>query len=117
MDKLDVKLVAHIGVELVVIAGMFFYLRKQINDLQAKVENLEKQNEYYKKAIETHDNYIRQIMDAMGGSHYKPRKAKPKPKPKPSMPKPPPRTQEIEESELEEENLDEELGELEEMDE
>lgn len=64
MDKIDTKLIAHVSAEIIVIGGITFYFSRQIKDLQNRVENLEKENSFYRQAIETHESYLRDILGA-----------------------------------------------------
>lgn len=71
MEKIDTKLAVHVGAEILIIGGISVYFFKQIKDLQGKIDNLEKQNEFFKQAIETHDSYLREMYES--GRLQKPR--------------------------------------------
>lgn len=118
MDKIDTKLVAHIGAELVIIGGITFYFHKKIKDLSEKVENLEKQNDFYRQAIETHESYLRDLIGTHPQRNHnnRPRRGRlPTPRQQPQRPShnPPPLPEESD-PEFDNEDLDAELEDVEE---
>ena len=68
MNKIDTKLIVHVGIESVIIGGLSFYFRKQINGLHARIEILEKQNEALDKALHDQDKAIKYIFDVLNGN-------------------------------------------------
>jgi hypothetical protein len=58
---LDTKTMAHIGGELVVIAGISFYFYRKTSALQEEIDNLKKQNMELIKAIEEIDSNMQQL--------------------------------------------------------
>ncbi len=116
MNNLDPKLIGHIGVEIVVIGGITFYFSKQIKDLNSRIDNLEKQNEFFRQAFETHETYLKQLYGGRSIPQPKqiPKQKRPQKRPQ-KQPSPPisDNDDESDESDIEfnEEELDEELEE------
>ena len=53
MDKVDLKFLAHIGVEILVIGGVTFYFYKQTSDLKRRVQELEDANNFLMRTVQT----------------------------------------------------------------
>ncbi len=84
-NMFDTKLLAHAGIEMVVIGGVAFYYYKQISGLNERIKNLEAQNESLIKAVQEHDSYFREILTpgSRSGPKTKSRKSRPRPTPSP----------------------------------
>ncbi len=112
MDKIDTKLMAHVAVEIVVIGAVTFYFHKKTRDLSDRLDALEKQNEFLRNAVESHDAYLREIFEGKQPQRHAPKRmTTPSPAPAPQRPPRPPRPQRPEESEpdFDDEDLDAEL--------
>ncbi len=74
LSSVDTKTMIHVGVEIVVIGGITFYLNKRISGVQEeigllreKVESLETIIQQQNQMISQHENILRQIMGASQG--------------------------------------------------
>lgn len=65
MERIDTKLAIHVGVEVLIIGGVSFYFHKKMKKLEERLENLEKQNDFYRKAFETHETYIKEMCETL----------------------------------------------------
>jgi len=115
MDKIDTKLMIHVGCELLIVGGIAFYLNGKIKTLSDRVSALEQQNAQLKQMFDAHEDIIRQ---ALGKGSRPPQQRAPQANShsnkKPTKSAPEPKTQQIDEvnqDELDKE-LQDEYGEL-----
>jgi len=117
MERIDTKLTIHVACEILIIGGVTFYFHKKMSGMDKRLKELEQKNDFFQKAIETHEAYLRELYEA--GII----KTKRSPQSRPVKTKPPParrpvkKQQECEEDQcpiepedFEEEELDDDLA-------
>ena len=110
MENLDAKTLTHIGVEVVVIAGLAIYYQKKTSDLDARLKTLEQIIKEQENVIKSHQQFLTQIapiIQHFGSNQANPLPRHPAPKSRRVNKHPAPRGREKRVPEHEEEYVDE----------